>query len=192
MARRSHLSQIGITKKDQDEMAGCMVAIIFIPIYLIVDGIKIFSSIITSVFKFINQKATIQQKEDNNYDKNKIVPKRKVYTKNKTIIHKIPPSEFRVYKDNNDLILENDYFKLEYFKIIESDFIFNYILKWNNGSYLGGNFGVNKPIYDKPFDLENYNLYFYNLFNLVKKKYKNEYNKEYDYFDNNPFKKDTN
>ena len=35
---RDFFSLIGITKKDRNEMAGCMVAMFFIPIYLVIDS----------------------------------------------------------------------------------------------------------------------------------------------------------
>lgn len=191
---RDYFTQIGITKKDRDEMAGCMTAMILIPIYLIIDGIKILYSIVTNVINFIEQRRSIQQEDKGkNYKGDKKIIKKQIYHKNKTVFHQIPPVEFRTYNEEDYLILENDYFKLKYHKFYESNYIFDYKLKWNDGSYFGGNFGINKPTYDKPFNLENYNLYFYDLFELAKQNYQKNFNKNYNYFDSDPFnEKDTN
>lgn len=191
--KRDYFTQIGITKKDRDEMAGCITAMFFIPIYLLINSIKMLYSIITNVINFIEQRRSIPQEDkDKIYKENKRIIKKQIYHKNKTVFHQIPPIEFRTYKEDNYLILENDYFKLKYYTLTEYDFIFDYKLKWNNGSYFGGGFGINKPTYDKPFNPENYGLYFYNSFELAKQNYQKNFNKNYSYFDSDPFnEKDT-
>ena len=151
---RDYFTKIGITKKDRKEMAGCMATMIFIPIYLIIDSIKTFCSITTNIIKFIERRKNISQ-EDKNYKEDNKTIKKQIYHKNETIFHQTPPAEFRAQKEDDNLTLENDCFKLKYCKITENDFIFNYELKWNNGSSFGGAFEINTPTYDKPFNLEN-------------------------------------
>lgn len=136
---KNFYTKIGITKKDLNEMAGCISAMIFIPIYLIIDLIKMFYSVITNIINFLKQRRITQQEEKNrNYKNDKKITKKQVYHKSKPVFHQSPPLEFRAYKENNYLILENDYFKLKYYELVDSNFIFYYTLKWNNGSYFGG------------------------------------------------------
>lgn len=185
--QRDFFTQIGITKKDRNEMSGCMASMIVVPIYLIIDGIKTIGAIVIGIINIISnciKKQDLKEKQlkiQENTVKQKIIGSKKY-----------PSLKIKKTKEENDLILENDCFKLECGKLVSLNiYTFNYSIKWYNGSYFGGNFGTNQKciITSKKFESNNYDEYFINAFELAKKEYTNYYKKEYNYFDKNPFKK---
>ncbi len=97
---RTFYTQIGITKKDLNEMSGCMAAMIFIPIYLIVDGIKIICSIIVGISNAImkiNRKTKYKKFNNRNITNNEIV---KVYNAENIVDKKYKIIEYKKTSKN--------------------------------------------------------------------------------------------
>lgn len=163
MAERDFYTRIGITKKDRKEMAGCMAAMIFLPITVIVEGIPM---IVSAINKIANK---IENKKLKNTS---IVKNKENY------------EEFSVDKFDNKTILENKYFKLECWEYGYPYYIFRFELKRHNGSCFGGSIDVKRFDLSVPFNSENYEIYFKKAFELAKEKYKRIYKRDYNFYEN--------
>ena len=50
---RDFFTQIGITKKDRKEMAGCLALMVVTPIWLFLEGIRLCAIILTGIYKIM-------------------------------------------------------------------------------------------------------------------------------------------
>ena len=176
---RDTLTHMGITKKDRNKMYGVMSNIILFPIYTVGNAIKKTTSFIEKIGKKVNSNKDVINKEHSNKQINNI----------RNNSDKIDNFNITIVKESN-IILENKYMKLDYYKLKDADvFKIQFTLFWNNGSLFGGGFKFNQPNLSKPFNKVSYKEYFLKTFELAKQKYKDNFNKDYDFYDKESLKK---